>query len=848
MGAMRRSRQSGQTMVIVALLSVAMIGALGLGIDGGRLYIERRVDQNAADAAALAMADAYYGAVQQKLPTPFVTAFDAGIAEFGVATHQAGTWTPSGGVPTTCDTAPNSAGNPYPPTGVTAAGNVVQYTLNGYTVLLSAWKGTNTQSICVFNAVANHSISAVFMQVLNGGLASIPASVYATAVAAHQFIPPTMLVLQPSNGSTGSLCTKSGGAGEAWQVQGSGGGSGSLNIFGDAWTNGNLKTTQATIAANGNVFDVCDDQPTVGALPISCKISSPCAFGGQHPLTDPLLATFTPKCCSTGQQYYVSPYTLPSPSDSLLQAKTVIQGNKTTPVQIEPGIFSTTNSLPDGCFFAEPGIYTWANTGVHALAMQSQSIVISNELTPPDGVNPSTIDPAPISGTSTSPEITATSQPFTWSLPTSNASVTNKAQTCLGKIVPYILTTPGAGTRAGTYYVRASAVRKESVPGTSNTTYWRESYLSNPSQSNGTSNGDTLYSGCLPVTLTSDQSLEVGFSNIPGMGNPHLADLHDTGLLSEYHVYASTTGCDGPFGLVGKAGFCGQVSTDSDASCAAGYVQNNFAIAGCPGGLPATTYPVAQLPATAPLPDIGTASATCTLGYTGSTVIGGAAVGGLNHDGYLGASWPVPTGSSPYCDPATFTSGCQPPYINAPGDASLAADTANEDECVDKNGAYCSSSPFPNAGSATPGGAMFYFPNNTNCIFQTNSAAFIFAALQWNSVALYVQHGSTCTATINGGGGGMFIGESYLPGPTPPYTAGTAGVLLTIAGGGTPIDGGLIVWSVKLTGNSATTLTGRFPRVVEVTPARLIVCTNGGDLTGDLTTNSGVSKTYCPSP
>lgn len=94
----------------------------------------------------------------------------------------------------------------------------------------------------------------------------------------------------------------------------------------------------------------------------------------------------------------------------------------------------------------------------------------------------------------------------------------------------------------------------------------------------------------------------------------------------------------------------------------------------------------------------------------------------------------------------------------------------------------------------------------------------------------------------------MFIGESYLPGPTPPYTAGTAGVLLTIAGGGTPIDGGLIVWSVKLTGNSATTLTGRFPRVVEVTPARLIVCTNGGDLTGDLTTNSGVSKTYCPSP
>ena len=49
-----RAGQRGQVMVIIALMMVAMVGALGLAIDGGRLYVDRRVLQNAADAAALA--------------------------------------------------------------------------------------------------------------------------------------------------------------------------------------------------------------------------------------------------------------------------------------------------------------------------------------------------------------------------------------------------------------------------------------------------------------------------------------------------------------------------------------------------------------------------------------------------------------------------------------------------------------------------------------------------------------------------------------------------------------------------------------------------------------------------
>ncbi len=54
----RQSREQGQSLVVVALMLVALIGFLGLVIDVGNLYAQRRFMQNAADAAALAGARA----------------------------------------------------------------------------------------------------------------------------------------------------------------------------------------------------------------------------------------------------------------------------------------------------------------------------------------------------------------------------------------------------------------------------------------------------------------------------------------------------------------------------------------------------------------------------------------------------------------------------------------------------------------------------------------------------------------------------------------------------------------------------------------------------------------------
>src|ERR1043166_1332762 len=46
--------ERGQAIVLIALLIIALVGMLGLAVDGGGLYFLRRDAQNAVDAAVVA--------------------------------------------------------------------------------------------------------------------------------------------------------------------------------------------------------------------------------------------------------------------------------------------------------------------------------------------------------------------------------------------------------------------------------------------------------------------------------------------------------------------------------------------------------------------------------------------------------------------------------------------------------------------------------------------------------------------------------------------------------------------------------------------------------------------------
>src|SRR5437879_3527731 len=52
----RRSLQEGQAIVLIALLILVLFGMLGLSVDSGRAYVDRRDQQTAVDAAALGRA------------------------------------------------------------------------------------------------------------------------------------------------------------------------------------------------------------------------------------------------------------------------------------------------------------------------------------------------------------------------------------------------------------------------------------------------------------------------------------------------------------------------------------------------------------------------------------------------------------------------------------------------------------------------------------------------------------------------------------------------------------------------------------------------------------------------
>src|SRR4051812_41920174 len=57
--------EDGQMLVIFAICLVAIIAMTGLVIDGGLTYVQRREQQNVADAAALAGAYAYVNSTNQ---------------------------------------------------------------------------------------------------------------------------------------------------------------------------------------------------------------------------------------------------------------------------------------------------------------------------------------------------------------------------------------------------------------------------------------------------------------------------------------------------------------------------------------------------------------------------------------------------------------------------------------------------------------------------------------------------------------------------------------------------------------------------------------------------------------
>ena len=79
-----QQKQRGQVLIIIALASIGIIGIVGLVVDGGNVFSDRRGAQNAADAAALATAYARIRGQQDWVGAALASAAENGYNNDGI--------------------------------------------------------------------------------------------------------------------------------------------------------------------------------------------------------------------------------------------------------------------------------------------------------------------------------------------------------------------------------------------------------------------------------------------------------------------------------------------------------------------------------------------------------------------------------------------------------------------------------------------------------------------------------------------------------------------------------------------------------------------------------------------
>src|SRR5437764_7775062 len=298
----RRSQQSGQAIVLIALTLLVLFGMLGLAIDGGRAYSDRRELQNAVDAAVLGGGDQY-----QRLSDLNVAANTA-ATYYGLNAHIAsyGSW---GSAPATC------------PSTFPAGSTCSVYTWNGYPGSFTFGYLVNRFNGTIFSGSATHQVAVTFMQVL--GVPSINNfSAIAQAVVGDQWQTPALLTLgqQACHGNSG----------DSLKIQGSV----TVAVTGDVYSNGNLKDQNgAPVAVDGSVYSQCSSLP--GGWTYTGTLKVP----GAPVLPDP---GYTSPYATTLFNYFTS---TPNPGNT---------------VDMKPGIYSNNPQFAggEGCHFMWPCIYS----------------------------------------------------------------------------------------------------------------------------------------------------------------------------------------------------------------------------------------------------------------------------------------------------------------------------------------------------------------------------------------------------------------------------------------------------------------------------------------------------------
>jgi Putative Flp pilus-assembly TadE/G-like len=339
----KRSLQEGQAIVLIALLILVLFGMLGLAVDSGRSYVDRRDQQSAVDAAALAAGDWYDN--YPDVPDLSLRTIPNARQVYENNLHLYG-----GVLAESTSSRSVGANNAFP------QNTWVDTFTGGYTLTIVA---TNT----IFNGYqfeidSIHQFPLAFMQIF-GGPPNVSISATASAIVGNQRQTPALLTL------SNQAC--------ATQLQGNG----SLTMLGDAYTNGTeCQQGSSNLDLAGNCY---------GGAGSQCNLATYYCFSAT-PGVLPYDPRTTGGACRPGDTVgrpVVPAPTLPDPgylAPSVYAYSTPgTYIDRGTYTEMTPGTFGGF-SLNGGsaCYFLDAGIYTWTS------GYTSHGGFVSNELKSPN--------------------------------------------------------------------------------------------------------------------------------------------------------------------------------------------------------------------------------------------------------------------------------------------------------------------------------------------------------------------------------------------------------------------------------------------------------------------------------
>jgi len=476
--------QAGQAIVLIALLILVLFGMLGLAVDSGRGYVDRRDQQTAVDAAALAAGDWYNN---------FPNATDLAGKDLAgsVAVYESDLRIYSG--------TPTPAYK-FGTTGVPPNNNLRwdewDYTFpGGYSLTIVA---TNTQfNGYQFQYTSSHNLPLAFIQIF-GGSPTISIGATATSIVGNQRQTPAILTLNP----TGCSLTMNGG--------------GQLTVLGDVYADG-----QACVNGSLNEAGNC-----YGAAGSSCNIASYWCYNSTPGFTpyDPMTNGGVCKAGDVLGSPVVPAPSLPDPGYTAPSVgfyttpQTFNLDNRGTYTEMFPGsygAFHLSGASPAKCAFLDAGVYQW--TGGYT--SDATNSLLSNELKAP---NEEYVSPAnPLIG----PGTTAQANPQFWNL---------NGAGCAGNFTVAVSVVAGYGIKhnnalgAGNWGVELTSVRYDQFLDNTN------KFTPNPCLGYPGCRRESSPSAC-QVAATADikdQVIDVSITqNAPG--------------AEYYNVYLNPNGCDG---------------------------------------------------------------------------------------------------------------------------------------------------------------------------------------------------------------------------------------------------------------------------------------------------------------